>query len=68
MPKRDLTALNRTMSHALRHEPWLYELKLDSEGWTPVEALLDTQQEAMEAGLSLQALAGVDFNAVAIKP
>lgn len=40
MPKRDLTALNRTMSHALRHEPWLYELKLDSEGWTPVEALL----------------------------
>ena len=28
------------MSHALRHEPWLYELELDEEGWTPVEELL----------------------------
>jgi putative RNA 2'-phosphotransferase len=40
MPRKDLTALSRTMSHALRHEPWLYELELDAEGWTPVEALL----------------------------
>jgi hypothetical protein len=40
MPRKDLTALSRTMSHALRHEPWLYELELDGEGWTPVEALL----------------------------
>ena len=28
------------MSHALRYEPWLYELELDAEGWTSVEALL----------------------------
>jgi putative RNA 2'-phosphotransferase len=28
------------MSHALRHEPWLYELELDAEGWTNVSALL----------------------------
>jgi putative RNA 2'-phosphotransferase len=28
------------MSHALRHEPWLYELELDEEGWTPVDDLL----------------------------
>jgi len=40
MARRDLTALSRTLSHALRHEPWLYELELDAEGWTPVEALL----------------------------
>jgi putative RNA 2'-phosphotransferase len=40
MPRRDPTQLSRTMSHALRHEPWLYELELDAEGWTPVEALL----------------------------
>jgi len=42
MARKDLTALSRTMSHALRHEPWLYELELelDAEGWTPVEALL----------------------------
>lgn len=33
-----------------------------------VEALLDTQREAMEAGLNLQLLTGLDFNAVQIKP
>lgn len=31
--------LSRTISHALRHEPWLYELELDEEGWLEVEAL-----------------------------
>ena len=35
-----LIALSRTISHALRHEPWLYELELDDEGWVDVEALL----------------------------
>jgi putative RNA 2'-phosphotransferase len=37
---KDLNKLSRVMSHALRHEPWLYELELDDEGWTDVEALL----------------------------
>jgi putative RNA 2'-phosphotransferase len=32
--------LSKKMSHALRHEPWLYELELDEEGWTPVADLL----------------------------
>jgi putative RNA 2'-phosphotransferase len=32
--------VSRTISHALRHEPWLYELELDDAGWVPVEALL----------------------------
>ena len=31
--------LSRAVSHALRHEPWLYELELDEEGWVAVEAL-----------------------------
>lgn len=35
-----LTNLSRTISHALRHEPWLYELELDEEGWVDVEVLL----------------------------
>lgn len=35
-----LKVLSRTISHALRHEPWLYELELDEEGWVEVEALL----------------------------
>lgn len=34
------TALSKAVSHALRHEPWLYELELDGEGWTSVDALL----------------------------
>lgn len=34
--------LSRVISHALRHEPWLYELELDDEGWVSVEVLLDT--------------------------
>ena len=36
----DLTSLSRVVSHALRHEPWLYELELDDEGWTSVEGVL----------------------------
>jgi putative RNA 2'-phosphotransferase len=37
---KSLTDLSRAVSHALRHEPWLYELELDDEGWTDVDALL----------------------------
>lgn len=33
--------LSKTVSHALRHEPWHYELELDAEGWAPVDQLLD---------------------------
>jgi putative RNA 2'-phosphotransferase len=36
----DWAELSKAVSHALRHEPWLYELELDDEGWTPVEALV----------------------------
>ena len=32
--------LSRVVSHALRHEPWLYELELDQEGWTATDSLL----------------------------
>lgn len=32
--------LSKTMSHALRHEPWRYELELDAAGWTPVADLV----------------------------
>src|SRR6266852_6736849 len=36
----DLSNLSRAVSHALRHEPWLYELELDDEGWASVESVL----------------------------
>lgn len=37
--------LSRAVSHALRHEPWLYELELDVEGWAPVDQLLTSLRE-----------------------
>ena len=36
----DLSRLSRVVSHALRHEPWLYELELDEDGWAEVNDLL----------------------------
>lgn len=32
--------ISRLVSRLLRHEPWLYELELDDEGWVPMDALL----------------------------
>ena len=40
MSKINYSDLSRTVSHALRHKPWVYELKLDSDGWVSVESLL----------------------------
>lgn len=39
MPK-DLTNLSRLVSRALRHEPWVFELELDEQGWADSVALL----------------------------
>jgi putative RNA 2'-phosphotransferase len=36
------------MSHALRHEPWRYELELDEAGWTPVADLLAALEVSRE--------------------
>ncbi|MGF6647341.1 RNA 2'-phosphotransferase [Paraburkholderia sp. GAS82] len=38
--RKDFRAISRLASHALRHEPWLYELELEDEGWVPVDELL----------------------------
>ena len=40
MNKIDYFDLSRIVSHALRHEPWIYELELDAAGWVTVESLL----------------------------
>jgi len=32
--------LSKTLSYALRHAPWEYELELDDAGWVPVSAIL----------------------------
>lgn len=38
-------SLSRAVSHALRHEPWLYELELDAEGWADLDQLLRALQQ-----------------------
>lgn len=37
----DFVLLSKTLAHALRHRPWLYELELDDQGWTDVAPLLE---------------------------
>lgn len=50
----DFVALSRMVSHALRHEPWLYELELDPEGWVTVPDLIRalTSQDPKYASLT----------------
>ncbi|WP_218080302.1 RNA 2'-phosphotransferase [Anthocerotibacter panamensis] len=42
MTAEEIIQLSKTISHALRHEPWLYELEIDNEGWVLVETLLSS--------------------------
>lgn len=53
--KRTLAELSRCISHALRHEPWIYELELNDEGWTLVQPLLRTLRFENSAWANLQA-------------
>jgi putative RNA 2'-phosphotransferase len=39
--KKHWDSLSRLISHALRHEPWLYELELDDQGWVNISMLLE---------------------------
>lgn len=45
-----LDEVSKVLSHALRHEPWLYELELDDEGWAPLDAVL-VQGERTKLGI-----------------
>ncbi len=47
------TDVSRTVSHALRHAPWLYELEIDDAGWVPVDALLAALRAERPAWVAL---------------
>jgi len=52
--------LSRTVSHALRHEPWLYELELDDQGWVTVDALVQAlRQERRWSGVTAEDVAAM---------
>ncbi len=53
MNKDDAVQLSKTIAHALRHAPWLYELEIDEEGWTPLDQLLDGLRGHREAWADL---------------
>jgi hypothetical protein len=36
----NLTHISKIISHALRHEPWVYELELDNDGWVDIDNLI----------------------------
>ena len=46
--KIDYIRLSKTVSHALRHEPWVYELELDDAGWVPIDQLLESLRPIQE--------------------
>lgn len=41
--------LSKVLAHALRHEPWLYELELDSEGWVELDVVLEALRSSRPA-------------------
>lgn len=45
----DYERLSRTLAHALRHEPWVYELEVDEEGWAPLPPLLEALRRRRRA-------------------
>lgn len=51
--RANLSDLSRAVSHALRHEPWLYELELDNAGWASADTLLTVLRAIEPAWSSL---------------
>jgi putative RNA 2'-phosphotransferase len=41
----DYKQLSKTLAHALRHAPWVYELELNEQGWCDTAAVLSALHE-----------------------
>lgn len=48
------TKLSKAVSRALRHQPWVYELEIDAEGWTRVDDLLTALRRESAEWVSLE--------------
>ena len=48
MFKINLNELSKIISHALRHQPSLYNLELDRDGWIDVNLLVESIQKVDE--------------------
>ena len=44
-PKATDQAVSRLLSHALRHEPWKYQIDLDEDGWATIGQVIAAIQE-----------------------
>lgn len=53
--------LSRLVSHALRHEPWLYELEPDEQGWVGLDQLVRALTELGGAGADVDEAAVRDM-------
>ncbi|MBN1313439.1 MAG: RNA 2'-phosphotransferase [Anaerolineae bacterium] len=51
--KREMVRLSKAIARALRHSPWLFELEIDQEGWTPIDDLLEALSRARDEWRSL---------------
>lgn len=49
----DLPAVSRAIAHALRHDPAAYGLRLDAEGWAPLDALVEALRRVTPAWAAL---------------
>jgi putative RNA 2'-phosphotransferase len=50
----NLTELSKRVSQALRHVPWRYGLRIDTDGWVDAGALLDTLREQRPGWADIQ--------------
>lgn len=61
------TQLSKTIAHALRHKPWLYEIELNEEGWTSIEILITSLKEGKKDWSHLSKEDLVKMNSLASK-
>jgi len=50
---KNMNSLSRAVSQLLRHEPWLYELELDEDGWGDVNVVLAVLRQESPEWLNL---------------